>query len=145
MNKIKVSFLALVILLCSSCVIKKTAEYYFRQGKNEETKKDVYAAIKNYTKAIKLNQNYIESYIERASMSMSIDAYEDAVADYDSVLVRLDKNNYNKRGDLYLLKGDALYLMSEDSLACKCYEKSKDLNNASSWDRIRNRCKKSSK
>lgn len=137
----KIKILMLVILL-SSCATKKNAEYYFQQGKNAVAATSDDVAISNFTKAIKKNPEYIDAYLERAKVSLSIDSIQNAISDYDSVLVKTDRNDYEKQGKLYLMKGDAYYRLSEDTLACKCYKQSQKLNNAQSWDRIRNRCRK---
>ena len=130
------------VILLSSCATKKTAEFYFQQGKNEAVQTNAYVAIENFTKAIKKNPNYIEAYMERASVNVSIDSLMNAIRDYDSVLVKTNKNDYENKGKLYLKKGDAYYGLSEDTLACRCYTDAKNMNNNTAWNRLRDRCKK---
>jgi len=131
----------IIFIIFNSCVTQ-TAESYYAQGKNEAIQTNDYVAIQKYTKAIKLNPNYINAYMDRAKSFMAVDSIRNAIRDYDSVLVKIDINSYEKRGQLYLIKGDAYFVLSEDSLACGCYEKSKFLGNTQSWDRIRNLCRK---
>lgn len=125
-----------------SCATKKTAEFYFQQGKNEVMQANDNMAVENFAKAIKKNPNYIDAYMERAKINMSIDSIQKAITDYDSVLVKIDINDRERKSKLLLMKGDAYYLLSEDTLACKCYRKSRDLNNNQAWNRLRDRCKK---
>ena len=130
-----------------SCVIskllssKKTPEYYLNQGKRQMADTDTHEAIKSFTRAIKLNPNYMDAYMERAKANLVVDSIINAIGDYDSVMVRLKPNEYMKMGELYFLKGDALFLLGADTIACRCWRKAKDLNNQTSWDRIRKRCK----
>lgn len=120
---------------------KKSAEWHYQQGKNQMTQTDTYEAIKSFTQAIKKKPDYIDAYMERAKANISVDSVQNAVRDYDSLLVKINPNDYMRLGEIYFLKGDALYLVSEDTLACDNWKKAQDLNNQTSWDRIRKRCK----
>ena len=130
------------IFLISSCATKKTADFYFQQGKHKAAEGYTYAAIESFTKAIEKNPNYVEAYTERASANMHTDSIWNAIKDYDSLLIKTSSSEYIKKGNLYLLKGDAYYMLTEDSLACLFYEKSELMNNSKSWERLRKRCKK---
>lgn len=122
-------------------VKKNSAEWYYQKGILEHKVTNTYVAIDYFTKAIKKNPDYIEAYMERAKASLSVDSIHNAIRDYDSLFVKMKPNDYVKLGELNLMKGDALYLASQDSAACSCYRKARDLNNQPSWDRIRKRCK----
>jgi Tfp pilus assembly protein PilF len=135
----------ILILLFPSCVVaslfhKKTAETYFEKGKVECANTNTYVGINFLTKAIKMNPNYEEAYMERAKAYQMIDSTEKAVSDYE-VLIFLAKNNQEQRGKLYLLIGNTRYINSEDSLACLYWRMARDMNNTSSWDKIRKYCK----
>jgi len=120
---------------------KNSAEWYYQKGILEQKGANTYVAIDYFTKAIKKSPDYTNAYTERAKAYISVDSIQNAVRDYDSLLVKTKPNDYVRLGDIYLMKGDALYLGSEDTLACRCYIKARDLNNQPSWDRIRKRCK----
>lgn len=133
----------IILAVCfSSCVTNKTAEFYFQQGKSEAAQQNSYIAVQKFTKAIEINPNYVEAYMERAKVNMSIGCVRTAILDYDSVLVKIDENDSDNRGKLYVWKGDAYYTLKEYVLACAYYEKARMVNNNQSWDRIRERCKK---
>lgn len=129
------------IALAPSCP-SKSPEYYYLEGEKLSKSGNNELAIRYYSAAIKNNHNYIEAYMARAKANMLIDSIRNAMVDYDTLIVKiLHSNDYQKLGDIYFLKADAHYLLSEDSLSCKYYRKSRDLNNTKSWDRIRKRCK----
>lgn len=130
-----------IIVLAPSCP-SKSPEYYFQEGEKLYKSGSTELAVKYYTKAIKDRPDYMEAYMSRAKANMSIDSIHNAMADYDTLIVRmLMVNDYQKLGEVYFLKGDAHFLLSQDSLACKYYRKSRNMNNSKSWDRLRKRCK----
>ncbi len=119
---------------------KKSAEWYLEQGINESKNTNSYLALDNLSKAISKKFHYEQAYMERAKVYASIDSTERAVADYDT-LISWNKNNQDKRGNLYLLIGNTYYAGAQDSLSCLYYRMSRDMNNSASWDKIRKYCK----
>lgn len=126
------------ILFLFSC--KNPPEFYYSQGRTDSMRTNYYEAIEHLTKAIKMKPKYIEAYSERANAYMQIDSMEKAIQDYDSLL-SFTKNNYQKQGELHYLKGNAFYLLVQDSLACKEWRIAKELNCYGAWNKIRNNCK----
>ena len=129
----------LFILVLSGCP-KATPKQYFDIGKQKEAEGDNISAIKLFTKAIEKQPKYIDAYIERAKTWVKEDSMQNAIKDYDSLLL-FTKNIQDKQGEFYLLRGNANYLILKDKEACADWEKSRQMNNSHSWDCIRKYCK----
>lgn len=108
----------LLITLAPSCP-NKSPEYYYQQGKIESAKTNSYVAIKYFSKAIKLKPDYLEAYLDRASVYLSLDSIKRAITDYDSALV-MKNINVQQKGEYTYLKAYAYYLLNGyDSTYCR--------------------------
>ena len=85
-----------------------SAEDYFNKAHDLINLINPYAAIANYTEAIRLNPLYVEAYVNRGKALYTKGDRGRAIADFDEA-IRLDPQcaeAYNNRGDAYGDKGD---------------------------------------
>ncbi len=80
-----------------------TARDYFQNGEDFYKKGDFDRAIEEYTKAIQLNNQFLNAYLHRARSYYAKENYDGTIADYSEVL-KLDPENieaYRLRGLIY--------------------------------------------
>lgn len=138
----KILFLFIINSAFASCFLigRKTALDYYNAGKKEMSERNSPEAIKNYTRAIKMNPDFYSAYYDRAVCWISADSIERALQDYDSLLSM--KNILQEQiGEVYCLKGNAFYILSQDSAACAQWRKARDMNYYEGWNKIRKFCK----
>jgi tetratricopeptide (TPR) repeat protein len=76
------------LLVISSAVFGDNiseAEKYFESGYENAESKDYSSAIRDYTKAIKLNPNHAEAYNNRGNSYNKLKDYYSAIKDYNKV------------------------------------------------------------
>ena len=130
----------LLIVVAPSCP-DKNAEYYFNYGKHKESEGDNVQAIRFFTKAIEKSPYYYEAYLQRAALNQKQDSFHLSIADYTSLLSFPEMTPARKAELLYIRAG-AYYSFLQDSLACKDYKESCELNLPKSCTEFRNKCKK---
>lgn len=93
--KTKSIFLSLILVsLFSSIQAQNSAKDYYKNG-NKEYKKAMFAeSIASFSKAIQLDDKYIDAYFNRALAYTDTDQFEKAIEDYD-VVNQLDTENTN--------------------------------------------------
>ena len=126
----------ILILSFSSC---RSPQYYYNTGKHQTEQLNSYDAIRNLSRAIKMNPANMDAYNQLAIAYGQVDSILPQIACYDTLLDH--KSSQQDRGQLFLLKGNALFLWSQDKQACVCWNKAKDLNVQAAWDKIRINCK----
>lgn len=110
-EKMRTIFLFFLFISCTN----KTSEYYFGQGKHYEAEGDYIQAIRNLTKAIEKNPQYIEAYQKRAHLNFSQDSFALAISDYTKIIsLQPTKNN----SEMIYSRGLSYYRSLQDSLAC---------------------------
>lgn len=104
-DKMAIQELSLAFLIAAS---KIDAEAYFNRGIKYNKHNNVEDAIVEFTKAIKLNPDYVEAYFNRGVCYDKMDDYGRAIADYTNVIrIRPDyAEAYYKRANNYVVKGD---------------------------------------
>ena len=127
----------LFILSVPTC--QKSAEHYYTTGKEQRIQLDTYNAILNLKRSIHLNRTRSDAYYELAKAYGQADSILPQIQCYDTLLSW--KTNQQERAELFYLKGCALYLWSEDKLACQFFKKSCELNNSTACDKWRKLCK----
>ncbi len=87
---------------------KKTAEDYFKIGREFSGVNNSDHAIYNYSQAIKLNPNMAKAYNNRGVAYMGRQQYDLAIADFTKAIKLNPKNGkaYNNRAIAYWYKGD---------------------------------------
>jgi tetratricopeptide (TPR) repeat protein len=120
--------------------IKKTPEEHFADGKHFVAAGEFYQAQKSFSNAIEKKHDYFDAYMERARAYEQTDSLLRSIADYDTLLT-FKNLTVAKTAELYFLRANQYYLLSEDTLACHDYKKACDLNHNRSCDLIRKRCK----
>ena len=128
-------------ILISCLVKKKSPEYYYEYGKHYVAEGDLVQAQRNFTRAIKENPNYYDAYYQRAQVWQQTDSIENAINDYDTLLT-FKNLTVDKTAELYFLRGNMNYLISQDTIACRDWKSACDLNHNKACDLIRKRCKK---
>jgi len=136
--------LIILLLLCvaPSCP-NKTPQYYFEQGNKEIAERDFPTAIRYFTKAIIDKPDYVDAYLQRAIAFTQEDSIHRAIEDYTKVLeLRPRENN----AEIYCLRAECYYLWSQDSLACKDWDKAcEELGNLNACNKKRQLCNKAKK
>ena len=80
---------------------------YCKRGEDKFRNKDYQGAIKELTKAIKIDPECTDAYLERGNIKMAIDDYDDAIKDFTKI-IELDPGNsiaYFSRGMIKSLAG----------------------------------------
>ena len=131
-------FFFAVIPFAPSCS-QKTSGYYFEQGKHYEAEGDYIHAIQCLTKAIEKNPQFIDAYLKRAWLHFSQDSFASAISDYSKIIELKPTTN---NSEIYYLRGISYYRFLKDSLACKDFNTSCELNLNKGCDAIRKFCKK---
>lgn len=129
-------------LMQFSCASKDPL-YYYNEGRKQQMSTNSLEALKLLNRAIKLKPDFYDAYYQKAEVYLSLDSIESAIKNYD-ICLSLTKEQ-DKIGELFFLKGNAFYLNSQDSLACKNWKLAQDLNYLKADDRIRKHCKKTNK
>jgi tetratricopeptide (TPR) repeat protein len=80
-------------------------------------------AIENYNRAIELNPNYAEAYLNRAETYYQLEDYHQVITDYSEV-IRI--NSYN--GSFYIWRGEALSRLGEYDRAILDYSEAIRIN-----------------
>jgi tetratricopeptide (TPR) repeat protein len=85
----------------------KDAEFYNNRGTAYVNEWKFDQAIAEYTRALKINPNYIEAYNNRGVVYRRKGQYDKAIADYNKVLEinPRDADAFNNRGAVYTWKG----------------------------------------
>lgn len=131
----------LLIAIAPSCPNKKSPEYYYGYGKHfMEVENDFVQAQRFLTRAIKEKPRYFEAYEQRAKAWEKTDSLQNAINDYDTLLT-FKNLTVDKTAELYFLKANNYYLLSEDTLACHNWKRACDFNHNKSCDFIRKSCK----
>jgi len=93
------------ILMLDTAIMwsSRVSRYYLMRGVAKEMSKDNAAAIIDYTNAIRLDQNYVVAYSNRAYLYKKMANYNASIKDYDIILAMKDHqhgHNYKKRGEV---------------------------------------------
>ena len=95
----KILFLLFFIPLVS---FGQTAKEYYSSAFNKDDKGDYTGAISDYTKAIELDPNYADAYVNRGISKHNLKDYKGAMSDYNKA-IELNPNDailYYNRGNL---------------------------------------------
>lgn len=93
------------IVLMDACIGRDAGFFmpYYVKGMALDAQDKIQLAIGMYSKAIQLNPDFSEAYLNRGNDFVSISRYQQAIADYDKVLFAAPESNeaYNMRGMAY--------------------------------------------
>ena len=82
MKKLRI-ILVLVLVAASLSVSAQSAKKYYKTAMAFAKSENYGDAIKNFSKAIEMDPNYIRAYVSRADVYAKQEKYEDAVKDYE--------------------------------------------------------------
>lgn len=134
-----ITFLLLVI--APSCPNKNTAVSLYEYGKYYMSEQDFVKAEKYFTKAININPNYFDAYIQRAKANEQLDSLQKCINDY-TFLLDSAKLSVDKKSEYYYIRANIYYKYLQDTLSYEDLSKSCDLNNNRACDLLRKRYKK---
>jgi len=82
----------------------RQAEAYNLQGETSISKNLFNNAIKDFSRALEINPNYVDALINRGSAYAQLGRFNDALMDFNHALKfeKKDAELYNKRGEIYL-------------------------------------------
>ena len=101
----------------------QTAEEYFYRALEKQNKKDYYGAIADYTKAIEINPNYTDAYINRGNAKRNLEDNYGAIADYTKA-IEINPND----ADAYYNRGIAKEELKDSYGAIADYTKAIEIN-----------------
>ena len=115
--------------------MKKDAQYYFRRAEMEREKGEFKSAYKDYSKAISLNEIFLDAWQKRGLLKMDMDSAQSAVNDFDKAI------QITPSGELYYWRASAKIKSNDSTGACNDYQSACDLGHNRSCDLYRE-CKK---
>ncbi len=103
------TFILLTVII-SSC--GQTALEYFDNGIEKQNKQNFKGALSDYSKAIELEEAFIEAYYNRALVYLNLEKHKEAMSDLDKVI------EINERFPNALITRGLIYVILEDKEAC---------------------------
>ena len=113
---------AKIVILHSDWAKAESAEFYYKRGNEKYDLEDFKGALSDYTKAIKINPQYVDAYIERGNVKLDLSIYKGAISDYTKAI----KIN-PKDGDAYYGRGYAREMLKDLEGALSDYTKATKL------------------
>ena len=107
-----------IVILNSDSAIAESAEFYNKLGNAKYDAEDYKGAIKEYTKAIKINPQYEDALNNRGNVKLDLNLYKAAIKDYTKAI----KIN-PQYGDAYYNRGLAKENLNDFEGAIKDYTK----------------------
>lgn len=127
------------ITVYASCAIKKSPESYMESAQYYFVKKDYPKAYRNYSRAIKLNPNLYEAYLDRANVEIAMDSSEKAI---DDMTVYINSNpEREKLQKAYFQRAIIEEKLGYKSEMCIDIEDACNLNYNKACDIYRIKCK----
>ena len=83
-----------LLLLSSLSILGQKADEYFKSGISKHKNQDFKGAIKEYSKALKADKNYVDAYYNRGTCELMLDDLDAAMNDFNKTL-ELDPNHVN--------------------------------------------------
>jgi len=123
--------LLFVSLMLNSCD-SSTAEENLYEGIKKTEQQDLKGALKFFDKAIKINPEYSEAYLQRGRAKFNLKDIDGALTDFASAI------NFNKAfAAAYYNRGTVYVYMRDIDNACKDFIKAKELNYPNMDDKLR--------
>ncbi len=107
-----------IVILNSDSAIAESAEFYNKRGNEKYDAENYKGALKDYTKAIKINPQYGDAYNNRGNVKLDLNIYKGAISDYTKAI----KIN-PQYGDAYYNRGLAKENLKDFEGAIKDYTK----------------------
>ena len=112
---------AKIIIFNSNWAIAESAEFYYKRGNDKYDAEDYKGAIKDYTKAIKINPQYSDALNNRGNVKLDLNLYKAAIKDYTKAI-----EFSPQYGDAYYNRGLAKENIKDFKGAIKDYTKAID-------------------
>ncbi|MEL7079523.1 MAG: tetratricopeptide repeat protein, partial [Cyanobacteria bacterium J06582_2] len=100
-----------------------TADDFFKRGLDKQNEEDTLGAIADYSKAIELNPDLAEAYVNRGNAYLNLGEYQEAIADYNKA-IELNPGD----ADAYINRGNAYLNLEEYQEAIIYFNKAIELN-----------------
>lgn len=113
----------------------KDALYYFNRGELRREQKNFSGAYADYTKAIKLDGDFVRAYWKRGLLKIDMDSLKSALGDFDQVI---DKE---PRDEVYYNRARIRYKLQDSIGACRDWQAACDLGYNRGCDMIWKHCK----
>ena len=112
---------AKIVIFNSDLAIAESAEFYYERGNDKYDAEDYKGAIKDYTKAIKINPQYSDALNNRGNVKLDLNLYKAAIKDYTKAI-----EFSPQYGDAYYNRGLAKENIKDFKGAIKDYTKAID-------------------
>ena len=107
-----------IVIFNSDWAIAESAEFYYKRGNDKYDAEDYKGAIKDYTKAIKINPKYSDALINRGNVKLDLNLYKEAIKDYTKAI-----EFFPQYGDAFYNRGLAKENLKDFKGAIKDYTK----------------------
>ena len=125
MKKILYLFLALASY---GIFAQTTAEEYLNSAVSKFYLSDMKGAITDYTKAIKIDSNYVEAYRKRGLAKEELKDFSGAIVDYTKAIEITERSSFTDSNAMYYYnRGLSKYYLGDKIAACKDARKAQDL------------------
>lgn len=132
------SSICLMVFLCMVIpedFSSKDAIYYFNRAELKREKGDFSGAYSDYTRAIKINANFVQAYWKRGLLKIDMDSLKSAICDFDQVI------NKEPKDEAYYNRGRIKYKLRDSIGACNDWQSACDLGYGRACDMIWKHCK----
>ena len=109
---------AKIVIFNSDWAIAESAEFYYKRGNDKYDAEDYKGALKDYTKAIKINPQYSDAFNDRGNVKLDLNLYKAAIKDYTKAI-----EFFPQYGDAYYNRALAKEYLKDFKGAIKDYTK----------------------
>ena len=109
---------AKIVIFNSDLASAESAEFYYKRGNDKYDAEDYKGALKDYTKAIKINPQYSDAFNNRGNVKLDLNLYKEAIKDYRKAI-----EFSPQYGDAYYNSGLAKENLKDFKGAIKDYTK----------------------
>lgn len=132
---ISICLMAFLCMVIPEDFSPKDALYYFNRAELKREQKNFSGAYSDYTKAINIDQNFIQAYWKRGLLEVDMDSLKKAVWDFTYVIAN------DPRDEVYYNRARIRYRLQDSIGACSDWKSACDLGYGRACDMIWKHCK----
>ncbi len=119
-----------------SMAIAPDSKFYFQRGEKEYANKNWSGAIREYSKAIKIDRNYLEAYFKRGLARSNADSLNQAIDDFNKTI----SLQTSPSGEPYLQRGNVRWKLKDSIGACSDWHDACEYNSNRGCEAFRKKC-----